>query len=74
MNVDEITPEALRLPLEDRAKPAASLWESIEDPFELASGRSDEVSIDLALSREAEMESGKVSPISHRDLMDHLRK
>lgn len=73
MNVDAITLEALRLPLEDRAKLAASLWESIEDPFELASGRSDDEAFDLALSRDAELES-RTAPLFHRELLGRLRK
>ena len=41
MNIDQIAPEALKLPARDRALLAASLWESLEDPFELAVDRDD---------------------------------
>ncbi|MBB5036388.1 addiction module protein [Prosthecobacter dejongeii] len=74
MMIDRIAPEALKLPLEERIQLAASLWESIEDPYALAADREDEEAILLALVRDAEIESGKVAPISHSDLMRRLRK
>ena len=49
-------------------------WESIEDPYVLAVDRSDEDAIVLALARDAELESGKVSPLSHAELMTRLRE
>ncbi len=73
MTVDQIAPEALQLPMKERVLLAASLWESIEDPYSLAAGRSDEDAIALALARDAELESGAVAPLSHNDLMKRLR-
>ena len=72
MSIDEIAPEALRLPARERALLAASLWESVEDPYALAADRSDEDAV--ALARDAEMQSGVVAPISHSDLMTRLRR
>lgn len=74
MGIDQIAPEALRLPARERALLAASLWESVEDPYALAADRSDEDALALALARDAELESGAVAPISHGDLMTRLRK
>ena len=74
MSIDEIGPEALKLPLRDRAMLAASLWESIEDPFELGLSLSDDDAIDLALQRDAELDSGKVQALGHTELMDRLRQ
>jgi len=74
MKIDELAPEALRLPIRDRALLAASLWESIEDPFDLAVERSDEEAISLALSRDSEIESGQVKALSHDELMASLRR
>ena len=71
--MDQIAPEALQLPAKERATLAASLWASIEDPFEIAAVRSDEDALALALARDAELESGAVAPLSHSDLMKHLR-
>lgn len=74
MTLDSIAPEALKLPLEERLQLAASLWDSIEDPYWLAADRSDGEAISLALSRDAEIGSGKVVSISHTELMTRLRK
>jgi putative addiction module component (TIGR02574 family) len=74
MTIDKIAPEALNLPLHDRVQLAASLWDSIEDPYALSVERNDEDAIVLALSRDAEIESGKATPISHSDLMARLRQ
>ena len=74
MSIDQIGPEALKLPARDRALLAASLWESIGDPFELTPEPSDEAAISLALERDAELESGAVKPLSHSDLMSRLRR
>ncbi|MDP4780280.1 MAG: addiction module protein [Akkermansiaceae bacterium] len=73
MTINQIAPEALRLSVKERATLAASLWESIGDPNQLASDLSDEETITLALSRDAEIESGEVKPISHTELMQRLR-
>jgi len=51
-------PEALKLPARERALLAESLWESIEDPFQLSLERSDETAIALAMKRDAEVEPG----------------
>lgn len=73
MNIDQIAPEALRLPARERALLAASLWESIEDPYDLAVERTDEEAIALAIERDAELETGAVDPISHEEFMRRLR-
>jgi len=74
MSIDEIAPEALKLPARERALLAASLWESIEDPFELSVGLDDEAAVILAEERDHEIESGKVTAISHEELIHRLRK
>lgn len=74
VNIDQIAPEALQLPARERALLAASLWESVEDPYALAADRSDEDALVLALARDADLESGAVPPISHGDLMTRLRR
>ena len=74
MSIDQITPEALKLPTRERALLAASLWESIEDPFELPVDLDDEDSLNLAEKRDQEIESGQVAAVSHQDLMRRLRQ
>lgn len=74
MSIDRIAPAALRLPARERALLAASLWESVEDPYALAGDPSDDDALALALARDAELESGSVAPISHSELMTRLMK
>jgi len=73
MSIDQIAPEALRLPVRERALLAASLWESIDDPFDLAVERSDAEALALAGKRDQEIEAGEVAPLSHGELMRRLR-
>jgi putative addiction module component (TIGR02574 family) len=73
MTIDQIAPEALRLSPRERAQLAASLWESIDNPYSRTDEMSDEDAIALALARDAEIESGEVQPISHSELMQRLR-
>jgi putative addiction module component (TIGR02574 family) len=74
VNIDQIAPEALKLPMRERALLAASLWESIEDPFELPVDCDDEAALNLAEERDQEIESGRVQALSHQDLMQRLRQ
>jgi putative addiction module component (TIGR02574 family) len=74
MSVDQIVPEALKLPARERALLAASLWESLEDPYASTANLDDEQALALAEKRDAEIESGLVTPISHSDLMSRLRR
>ena len=72
MTIEELVPEVLKLPSRERALLACSLWESLEDPYDLTP-RSDEDSISLAWQRDAELEAGVVLPLSHAELMQQLR-
>lgn len=74
MSIDQIAPEAQKLSTRERALLAASLWESIEDPFELSVDLDDEASLNLAEKRDQEIESGQVAAVSHQDLMRRLRQ
>lgn len=74
MKIEELAPEALKLPTKDRVLLAASLWESIEDPYDLAVSFEDKEAISLAMKRDEEVESGKVNALSHTELMNRLRK
>lgn len=74
MSLDQIAPEALKLPPRERALLAASLWESIEDPFELDVKFDDEAVLTLAEERDQEIEGGRVTAVTHQDLMQRLRQ
>ncbi len=74
MNIDQIASEALQLDPEERALLAETIWASLEDPFVLAAEMSDEQAVKLAIQRNDEIESGTETPITHKELMDRLRK
>jgi putative addiction module component (TIGR02574 family) len=74
MSIDQIAPEALKLPIRERALLAASLWESIDDPFQFSADLDDEAALKLAEKRDQEIESGQVTAISHEQLMNRLRQ
>lgn len=74
MSIDQIAPEALKLPVRERALLAASLWESIGDPFEIPVDFDDEAALNLAEERNQEIERGQVQAVSHQDLMQRLRQ
>lgn len=74
MNIDQIASEALRLDPRDRAILAETIWESLEDPYVEVSNISDEEAIRMAIQRDDEIESGKATPITHKEMMDRLRR
>lgn len=74
MSIDQIASAALRLPANERAILAESLWESLTDPFEAASAGDDPEAIALAGERDRQLEAGEVQPISHEELMARLRR
>lgn len=73
MRIDQIAPEALRLSVKDRAMLAATLWESIQDPYQLSVDLEDDKAVSLAVLRDNEIENGEVVALSHEQLMRHLR-
>ena len=74
MSIDQIAAEALRLPAKERAKLAESLWESLVDPFKTPAENDDAEAIALAMTRDRQLETGEVQPLSHDELMSRLRR
>lgn len=74
MSIEQIASEALRLPPEQRARLAESLWESLEDPFKVPAAMDDAAALALAVERDREVEKGLVQPVSHEELMARLRR
>ena len=74
MSIEQIAAEALRLPPQERAMLAESLWESLVDPFAVPASADDREVIALAMERDRQLESGDVQPISHEELMTRLRR
>lgn len=60
MEVNELAPEALKLPVHEKAS--------------LATDMDDEAAITLSARRDAEMEACEVRPLLHADLMARLRR
>ena len=74
MSIDQIVAEALRLPAQDRALLAESLWESLADPFKVPATAPEPETLALAAERDREMIAGEVKPLSHEELMARLRR
>jgi len=74
MSIDQIAAEALRLPPQQRAILAESLWESLTDPFKIPAAPDDAETVALAVERDRELDSGQVQPVSHEEMMARLRR
>jgi putative addiction module component (TIGR02574 family) len=74
MNIERIASEALKLDPKNRAILAETIWESLEDPYLESSDVTDEASISLAMKRNEEIQSAAVTPLSHEELMERLRR
>jgi len=74
MSIEQIAAEALRLPPQERAMLAESLWESLVDPFEIPAAADDAEAAALALERDRQLEAGEVRPLTHEELMARLRR
>jgi putative addiction module component (TIGR02574 family) len=74
MSIEQLASEALRLPPEERALLAESLWESLGDPFRSPAAMSEDAALALARQRDRELEDGQTKPVSHEELMSRLRR
>jgi putative addiction module component (TIGR02574 family) len=74
MSIDQIAAEALRLPPQERAMLAESLWESLTDPFKVPAEADDAEAIRLSLERDRQLETSQVQPLSHEELMSRIRR
>ncbi|RLD53728.1 MAG: hypothetical protein DRJ05_15955 [Bacteroidetes bacterium] len=74
MNINKIADVALQLNPHDRAFLAQTIWESLDEPFVVASDISEKETIAMAKQRDAEIEQGHITPLTHKELMDRLRK
>jgi putative addiction module component (TIGR02574 family) len=74
MSIDQIAAEALRLPPQERAILAESLWESLTDPYKIPAQADDAETIALAVERDRQLEAGEVHRVSHEEMMSKLRR
>ncbi len=74
MSIDQIAAEALRLPPQERAMLAESLWESLTDPYKFPPQADDAETLGMAVERDRQLEAGEVQPLSHDEMMARLRR
>jgi len=70
MSITELEKEVLALPPAEREQLATAAWESlISDPSALSDPGIDPEGIDIALQRDAELETGTIESISHAEFV-----
>lgn len=68
--ITELEKEVLALPPAEREQLATAAWESlVSDPGALSDPGIDPEGIDIALQRDAEIESGMIQSIGHAEFM-----
>ena len=71
---DQLEAELLRLPPRDRERLALAAWESLEEATAwLSDPNTDREGITLARERDAEIESGQATPLSHEEFRRRTR-
>ena len=71
MSTDQLTAEAMALPLAERVSLAQALWESIDAGL----ANSDEAAaITEAVRRDAELSAGVATPRTHEEVMEAARQ
>ncbi len=71
MSTQQLTNEAMALPLSERVSLAQSLWQSIDDDLATANERE---ALQEAIRRDAELSSGAVVGRTHEEVMQAARK
>jgi hypothetical protein len=71
MSIQQLSREAMALPLAERATLAQALWASIDEGFPAPDGRD---AIAEALRRDAELSSGVVSGRTYAEAMEAARR
>jgi len=72
MSIEQLTSEAMKLDSQERASLAEAIWESLGEPHIFFADLSDDQALSLASQRDKEIEEGKVSALSHAQLMERL--
>lgn len=71
---DQLEAELLRLPPRDRERLALAAWESLEEATAwLSDPNTDREGIALARERDAAIESGQATPLSHEEFRRRTR-
>jgi hypothetical protein len=70
MSITELEKEVLALPAAEREQLATAAWESlVSDPSALSDYGIDPEGIEIALQRDAELDSGAIQAIGHAEFM-----
>ena len=72
--IQSVLDELLKLPLDQRVAIAQALWASIDDSAKQPQIEDEEAFMEELMRRDAEMESGEVTPMTHEELMTAVRK
>jgi hypothetical protein len=71
---DQLEAQLLRLPPRDRERLALAAWESLEEATAwLSDPNTDREGIALARERDADIESGQATPLSHEEFRRRTR-
>lgn len=71
MSIQQLSREAMALPLAERATLAQALWASIDDGLPVADERA---AVADALRRDAELTAGTVTGRTHTEVMEAARR
>lgn len=71
MSTEQLTEEAMSLPLSDRVSLAQALWESIDTGL---CDSEERVALGEAIRRDQDLSSGKVAGRSHEQVMQAARR
>ena len=71
MSTEQLTAEAMNLPLAERVSLAQALWESIDAGLPDTDERT---AVKVAIQRDEELSSGKVTGRTHEEVMEAARR
>jgi putative addiction module component (TIGR02574 family) len=74
MSNEQLTSQALALPLHDRVVLAEALWQSIDEEPEADSSIEEREAVEQALSRDADLASGAVLGRTHDQVMEAAQR
>ncbi|MEI6561511.1 MAG: addiction module protein [Verrucomicrobiota bacterium] len=74
MSGEQLTKEALQLPLAERVNLAEMLWQSIGGDASFSPAEEERAAVSEATRRDAELSSGAAAGRSHRQVMNAARR
>ena len=74
MSTEQLTQQAVSLPLPERVLLAEALWESIDEELAARAPDEERAVIDEAMRRGEELRQGIVAGLTHEQVMDAARR